>query len=90
MSRTIPSYTINSLTASDFSSLVFTSRGDGQGGRVLLCTGTYKVTTTPSDVSSPDQKFGSVTITCSSGQETAIRNFINSNLVPNANTQEGL
>lgn len=90
MSRVITGYTINTLAASDFYNLSVSAQSDGSGGTVLLATGSYRVKTTPADTPNPDQKFGSVTVTLSPAQVTALRNFITNNLVAPANTQEGL
>lgn len=90
MARNIPGYTINALTSSNFTGVSIIEQSDGSGGTVLLAMGSYTVTTTPADTPNPDQKFPSVTVTLTPGQVTALRNFINSNLVGPANTQEGL
>lgn len=90
MSRAIPGYTINTLTAGDFTNLSIFEQSDGSGGTVLLCSGSYKVKTTPADTPNPDQNFTSVTVTLTPAQVNAIRTFITNNLVGPANAQEGL
>lgn len=90
MSRVIPGYTINALTAANFNSLTISAQTDGAGGTVLMCSGSYKVSTTPPNMPNPDQLFQSVTVTLTPAQVTAIRSFITNNLVGPANAQEGL
>ena len=90
MSRTVTGYTINALTASDFYNISISQQSDGQGGSVLIATGSYKVKTTPADTPNPDQRFGAATVTLSAAQTTALRTFITNNLVGPANAQEGL
>ena len=86
MARVVPQYTINDLVAADIHS-IFISRVNG----AVTATASYTITSSNAPNGAiMDQKFPSVTVPIQGAALTALNNFITSNVIPAANTQEGL
>lgn len=85
MPRAVPGYTINALTAADIHTIMI-SRVNG--AVTAVCS--YTVTSNAPAGTLNDQRFPSISVPIQGAALTALNNFITSNVVPAANTQEGL